>query len=308
MKTLPKTCHLCARTTPEELGDDWIRDTWSKWLVCPDCIRKGRALRADPKKQNFDGLGGPIDAFWDQTRHCEMCAKDYLFSAEEQRFWYETLGFFVESAPLQCQDCRRAIRAQKRAQRILQAMLPLAPDSSWQQLEEVAQAAATYGASNAIDYLRRAKNRCDDPIEKARLESEVASFKAAPRLEIRGAGDFVEQLELHYRKEPDTNILSDEQRANVLKAPGLSRNECKLVARIDGMWVRPEPDLQDRRQLAYLHGELICPNMPPHQPKVLIDHKTGVLIYLPLSGTRGQTGHYRHANKIYGPPGPLPWI
>jgi len=80
-----------------------------------------------------------------------MCAQDYLFSAEEQRFWYETPGFFVQSAPMQCPDCRREIRKKKQAQRTLQALLPLAPDCSWQQLEEVAQAAAVSGARNAID-------------------------------------------------------------------------------------------------------------------------------------------------------------
>ena len=74
------------------------------------------------------------------------------------------------------------------------------------------------------------------------------------------------------------------------------------------MWVRPVPDLDDRRQLAYLHGERICPNMPPHQPKVLIDTTTGILIYLPNSEKRGQTGYYRHGDKLFGPPGPLPWL
>ena len=41
--------------------------------------------------------------------------------------------------------------------------------------------------------------------------------------------------------------------------------------------------------------------------QLLIDCESGVLLYMPHSGTRGQTGHYRHANNIYGPPGPLPW-
>ncbi|MBT9583658.1 zinc-ribbon domain containing protein [bacterium] len=50
-------------------------------------------------------MGGPIDAFWDQTRSCGTCGKDDIFSAEEQRFWHETLGFFVESVPIQCQEC-----------------------------------------------------------------------------------------------------------------------------------------------------------------------------------------------------------
>lgn len=308
MKTLPTCCYLCGNDAPAAPGPDWVVDSWGKWLVCPKCLSEGRALRADRSKQNID-LGGPIDAFWDQTRECGTCAKDYVFGAEEQQFWYETLGFFVESVPLQCPACRKKTRARKHAQKTLQELLPLPPGADWRLCEKVARAAALVGGSKALEYLRRAKNLCDDPEEKARLQAEIAAFKPAPPPgRPFGSDGLVEQLELHYRQEPDTNQLSDEDRASILRAPGLPRSECKLVARIDGMWVRPVPDLDDRRQLAYLHGERICPNMPPHQPKVLIDTKTGILIYLPQSGTRGQTGHYRHGDKIFGPPGPLPWL
>ena len=308
VKPLPKNCYLCGASTSQGLSDEWVQDGWSKWLVCPDCIRQGRALRADPAKQNCGGLGGPIDAFWDQTRSCGTCGKDYIFSAEEQRFWYETLGFFVESVPIQCQECRRDRRARKRAQLTLQKLLPLPTDANWRQLEEVARTAAAAGAGNALEYLRRAKNLCDEPEERTRLEANILVFKPLPKLVVGGRHELVEQLELHYRKDSELNSISDEERALILKAPGIPKKKCKLVARIDGMWIRPHPDLQDRRQLAYLHGEHICPNVPPHEPKVLIDAQTGVLLYLPRSGTRGQTGHHRHGDNIYGPPGSLPWI
>ena len=311
MKTLPTCCYLCGNDAPAEPRDDWVVDGWGTLIVCPKCLRDGRALRADPSKQNHDGLGGPIDAFWDQTRKCGTCSNDYVFGAEEQQLWYETLGFFVESVPLECQGCRQQMRARKQAQRTMQELLPLAQDADWRQWEEVARASSLLGGSKALEYLRRAKNLCRDSEEKARLESEIVAFKPIPRFESgRGGGsrELVEQLELHYRKEPDTNHLSDEDRASILRAPGLPRSECKLVALIDGMWVRPVPDLADRRQLAYLHGERICPNMPPHESKVLIDKATGILIFLPQSKTRGQTGHYRHGDKIFGPPGPLPWV
>lgn len=276
-------------------------------MVCPECLREGRALKADTDQQNC-GLGGPIHAFWDQTRTCGTCDRDYVFSGQEQRFWYETLKFYVDSVPVQCSDCRREARARKRAQKTLQTLLPLPPRADWRQCEQAARAAALVGGSKALEYWRRAKNLCGDPEERLRLESEIAAFKPLPALQVRRDRLLVEQLELHYRREPVTNILSDEDRTSILKAPGFPKSKSKLVARIEGMWVRPHPDLQDRRQLAYLHGENICPNMPPHTPRVLIDTETGVLIYLPHSGTRGQTGHHRHGNKIFGPPGPLPWL
>lgn len=149
----------------------------------------------------------------------------------------------------------------------LQQLLPLPPNPSWRLLEEIARAAAAAGAGSALEYFRRSKNRCDEPEEKARLEAHIAGFKPLPALETRVNQRLVEQLELHYRKELEWNFLSDEDRASALKAPGLPKSRCKLVARIDGMWVRPEPDLQDRRQLAYLHGEHVCPTFRLTNPK-----------------------------------------
>lgn len=186
--------------------------------------------------------------------------------------------------------------------------MPLPTDSGWRELEDAADVAAVARSGSAIVYLRQAKNRCDQPKEKTRLLEKIASFKPLPQMVVRGLSGSVEQHDSRYWEKPLADVVSAEERAYVLKAPGLPRNECRLVARIDGMWVRPEPDLQDRRQLAHLHGEHICPNMPPHKPKVLIDQETGILIYMPRSGTRGQTGHYREGAEIYGPPGPLPWI
>lgn len=134
----------------------------------------------------------------------------------------------------------------------------------------------------------------------------VQAFKPVPEQKIGWSRDL--SLEQCRANSPDLSVLSDEDRAYALLAPGLPRDRCSLVARIDGMWLRPEPDLQDRHQLAYLYGENICPNMPPHEPKVRIDRESGVFIYLPRSRSRGQTGHYRQGDDVFGPPGPLPWV
>jgi len=307
VKTLPKSCHLCEAPAPDPLPADWIKGSWRNWVVCAGCIRSGRAIPGDRAQQEFS-LGGPVEAFWDQTRYCATCSKDYLFTAEEQRLWYETLKFPFHSVPIQCTECRRGTRARKRAQATLQQLLPLPKRPSWQLLEKVALAAAEFGAGNALNYLRRAKNRCDDPCERARLEADIAAFVPAPPVTISGNHERLEQFRAYCKVDFALSFLSDEDRASALLAPGLSKERCRLVARISGIWVRPEPDLQDRCQLAYLDGEHICPNMPPHKPKVLIDRESGVLLYMPRSGTRGQTGHYRQGNEIYGPPGVLPWV
>lgn len=290
---------------PQMLSDDWVLDAWTAWLICPDCFTQGRALRADCSKQNH-GQGGPRRAFWDHQCTCGTCSAVFVFKAEEQRFWYETLGFSVHSHPVQCPACRHERRRRKRGQALLQQLLPLPGDASWRQIEEVAKAAAACGASNALEYLRQAKNRCNEPEDKARLQAEIDVFKPLEPQKLGSSRNL--SLERCREKERDLGVLSDEERAYALKAPGLPRDQCSMVARIDGMWLRPEPDLQDRRQLAYLHGETICPNIPPHEPKVLIDSRTGVFIFLPRSRSRGQTGHYRRGDDVFGPPGALPWV
>ena len=196
MRTLPACCYLCRRAAPAKPGADWAVDCSARWLVCPQCFSEGRALRGDASKQNYEGIGGPITAFWDQTRQCRTCSKFYTFGAAEQKFWYESLVFFVESAPLECPECRKETRARKLAQKTLQELLPLPAGADWRQCEKVARAAARIGGSKALEYLRRAKNLCDRPQEKARLEAEIATFEPVfpPRPGPWGGG-LVEQLQ-----------------------------------------------------------------------------------------------------------------
>lgn len=301
------TCHLCAAATPEKLPADWIQSSWRNWLICAECIQSGRAISADLAQQD-SRQGGPVEAYWDQTRYCETCSNEYVFSAQEQQFWYETLKFSFHSVPIQCPQCRCMTRARKRAQATLQQLLPLPEGADWRLLEKVALAAEEFGAGTALNYFRRAKNRCDDPLEKARLELKIATFVPLRPFQVGGNDEKLEQFRAYCKVDFALSFLSDEDRALALAAPGFPTENCKLVAHIQGMWVRPEPDLQDRRQLAYLEGEHICPNMPPHKAKVLIDRESGVLVYMPRSGLRGKTGHYRQGNEIYGPPGALPWV
>jgi hypothetical protein len=43
------------------------------------------------------------------------CGQRFVFAAAEQRFWYETLQFWVQSRPKRCIPCRRARRARRRS-------------------------------------------------------------------------------------------------------------------------------------------------------------------------------------------------
>lgn len=67
------------------------------------------AQRADVTKQSFS----VCPRFWyvDASYTCADCGREFFFSAREQRFWYETLGFRIEAEPIYCAQCRKKRRS-----------------------------------------------------------------------------------------------------------------------------------------------------------------------------------------------------
>jgi hypothetical protein len=59
----------------------------------------------------------PYFAFIDARLTCRDCGRSFVFSAAEQRYWYETLKSWVQSRPKQCLACRRVRRARRREAR-----------------------------------------------------------------------------------------------------------------------------------------------------------------------------------------------
>jgi len=66
------------------------------------------AQKADVSKQHYTVC--PRQWYVDAVFVCRDCGKEFVFSANEQRFWYEDRQFFIESLPKQCIDCRKAER------------------------------------------------------------------------------------------------------------------------------------------------------------------------------------------------------
>jgi hypothetical protein len=79
--------------------------TWA----CDLCILTNRAIEADVEKQLFCD-NPPYLAYYDQHKVCDSCSQDFIFSKEEQQYWYEELGFWVQSVPKSCKGCRKKIR------------------------------------------------------------------------------------------------------------------------------------------------------------------------------------------------------
>lgn len=73
------------------------------------------AVRSNPGKQNCSICPRYwyVDAFF----RCDRCGSKFVFSAAEQRVWYEEYGFWVDSIPRHCVPCRRELRDLKAARR-----------------------------------------------------------------------------------------------------------------------------------------------------------------------------------------------
>jgi hypothetical protein len=65
----------------------------------------------------------PVTHYFDARRVCRKCGRAFLFFAEEQRFWYEELGFPLEADCVECVPCRKDERQVQVARRRYEALL-----------------------------------------------------------------------------------------------------------------------------------------------------------------------------------------
>lgn len=72
------------------------------------------AVKANIARQNYTVC--PRHWYMDAAFACQRCGKNFQFSVEEQRFWYEELNFYVDSRPKRCQECRSELRQLKALQ------------------------------------------------------------------------------------------------------------------------------------------------------------------------------------------------
>lgn len=61
-------------------------------------------LVADTSKQNYAIY--PRRYYVDILRNCRECRRPFLFFAQEQRYWFEELQFFVDADCVHCSECR----------------------------------------------------------------------------------------------------------------------------------------------------------------------------------------------------------
>jgi hypothetical protein len=66
------------------------------------------AVKAETGRQNFSVC--PREWYIDAKFTCHGCNANFLWSASEQKAWFEDFQFWVDSYPTQCKKCRKEKR------------------------------------------------------------------------------------------------------------------------------------------------------------------------------------------------------
>lgn len=93
------------------------------------------AIPADLSRQSRATVA--VTHYFDAKRRCRDCQRPFLFFAEEQRYWYEELGFALESDCVRCTVCRRRQRGLEQKRERYAELLHV-PDRTIEQSLELA--------------------------------------------------------------------------------------------------------------------------------------------------------------------------
>jgi hypothetical protein len=87
------------------------------------------AIEADPSQMNLGNTySRPPEYYLDYVYKCCGCGKKSIWTAEQQKWWYEVAKGFIHSVAIRCDECRLKIKNKKLAQKKhMEEMLKIKP-------------------------------------------------------------------------------------------------------------------------------------------------------------------------------------
>ena len=76
-------------------------------------IRMGKRIKADLSKQTPNNSYSPPLYYEEVSFKCRDCGAECVWTAEQQRLWYEEWGGSVQSTAIRCRTCRQQERRKK---------------------------------------------------------------------------------------------------------------------------------------------------------------------------------------------------
>lgn len=207
-------CGVCDPQSPDPDRSLYASDLWDdEWgpedffvpvtSACDACISKGKAIRGNPELQNSGGFAPVYSAYCDRQERCEHCGVAFIFSAKEQKYWYENLAFYTRSEPAGCIDCRRRRRYRHDLNSRIAKTLEVLDEKSWLSLRDLGALYLEFGARRkAIEFLRRAKNLCTDEEALAEIWSRISEAEKSS-LPVWPNGQFARLKQLNSDTKPE---------------------------------------------------------------------------------------------------------
>ncbi len=222
--------------SPQSLWEYCYSDLWPGAPGPTEHVnsQKGvKPLAGDPSRQNTGGFAPEFFAYWDQKKRCTHCGASYLFTASEQKFWYEELRFYTRSEPTGCPDCRRKLRHYRRTNRKIAELLRSIDQKDWQALRELGHLYLQLGSKRtALETLRRAKNLCIDEASLETLRKDIEEAKFSPPVVIP-------RKQFSYLRWIDSKTQPEELKGRVADVePSLSEEGREILAEIVRRWTR----------------------------------------------------------------------
>jgi hypothetical protein len=87
------------------------------WGYRGEHIYPQTAIRADITKQNCCAF--PRRVYVDIRQTCRTCGRRFIFFAQEQKHWYEVLGFYIDARCVECPECRKENQQTRRLEKRL---------------------------------------------------------------------------------------------------------------------------------------------------------------------------------------------
>ena len=109
------------RITGLNVADSRDGRVYCHWHSPPGVRIPNTAVAADVARQRKATLH--VTHYFDAKRVCRTCGRPFLFFAEEQKYWYEDLGFQLEVDCLECPPCRKDVGRVRAARRRYDALM-----------------------------------------------------------------------------------------------------------------------------------------------------------------------------------------
>jgi hypothetical protein len=93
----------------------------SHWQYAKATIYPESAIPARTELQKFASVARTW--YVDILKTCVDCRRQFIFFAEEQRYWYEELQFDIGSDCVRCPECRKSARELKRRHKRYSALI-----------------------------------------------------------------------------------------------------------------------------------------------------------------------------------------